>query len=406
MTTALCSCYYTFSQSNNLTGSPYSLFGLGVESNSNTGRNSALGRTGISLDANRSINLFNPASFTSIEDKRFLFDFGLYTEIQSITSDDGNESRFATNFSNMAFAFSIDKKSGVGLSLTPATSVGYALIGIESNIEGSNETFESNVTGSGGLNDIRVDYARKLNDKLSLGGRFSYLFGTIEETESVITGTSLLSVNEDNNYSGVQFGLGAQYLFKDKYSFGATIDFPTQLGASKDISVDKISNFAFTEVEESLNESIDDFYLPLRLGFGFSTTFKGVLIAADYKRNFWSDTNQSDEIGDYVDQNIFSVGAEYIPNANSFKYWNRVNYRFGFNYNSGNLRVDGITIDNYNASIGFGFPLNSRNTSFINLSYAFGTRGTTDNILVEENFNTINLNISLSDLWFIQRKYN
>ena len=44
-----------YSQTNNLTGSPYSLFGLGVQSNSNIGKNSALGNGGIALKSNNLI---------------------------------------------------------------------------------------------------------------------------------------------------------------------------------------------------------------------------------------------------------------------------------------------------------------------------------------------------------------
>ena len=62
------------SQSNNLTGSPYSLFGLGVESNSGTGRNSGLGKTGIALDGNYGINLYNPASFATLNSDEFILD--------------------------------------------------------------------------------------------------------------------------------------------------------------------------------------------------------------------------------------------------------------------------------------------------------------------------------------------
>ena len=88
-------------QSNSLTGSPYSLFGIGVESNSNTGRNSGMGQLGIALDSDNRINLYNPASFAAIEKERFVFDFGMFTEIQSVSNDDRNERRFASNFSGV-----------------------------------------------------------------------------------------------------------------------------------------------------------------------------------------------------------------------------------------------------------------------------------------------------------------
>ena len=79
-----------YSQSSNLTGSPYSLFGLGVESNSGTGRNSGLGSTGISLDASYGINLYNPAAFATLKENEITFDFGGAAEFNS-KSQETNE---------------------------------------------------------------------------------------------------------------------------------------------------------------------------------------------------------------------------------------------------------------------------------------------------------------------------
>ncbi|WP_052471300.1 hypothetical protein [Winogradskyella sp. PG-2] len=393
-------------QGNNLTGSPYSLFGLGVDSNANTGRNSGMGQTGISLNSLTNINQYNPSAFASIEANRFVLDIGTYSELQNISSNDSDERRFVSNFSSVALGFNGNGKYGIGLILKPATDVGYALIGIRSNIEGSTEEFVTNVIGSGGINEIRLDYSRKISDNLNLGAKFSYLFGGIDEVESILTSNSALTISEENYYRGYKLGLGLNYNFLDNYNFGLILDFPVNLDGSRNSITIKNSNEAVSILDDITNESIDDFQLPLKLGFGFSRTLENLELAIDYTTNLWTATDQSDTIGDYVNQHIFGFGAQYTVNPRSLKYWKRIHFRAGINYNSGYLEVDDVNIDNYGASIGLGLPLGRKGGSYLNFSYSRGNRGSTDSILVEERFNTINFNISLSDIWFQKRKYN
>lgn len=395
---------FGYSQSNNLTNSPYSLFGLGVESNSGTGRNSGLGKTGISLDASYGLNLYNPASLATIKADEFILDFGGTAEFVNLSGNDLNEQKSTYSFSNMSFGFNSGGKYGIALTLKPSSDVGYALTGIQSNIEGSSEQFSTNIEGSGGLNELRLDYGRTIAKNLNVGIKGSYLFGKIEEDESIITSSSYLNVNEVNFYRGAQLGLGLQYKFKEKHNFGLTVDFPTKLTGTKDVVIGKYSNSAYSVLEETEDEDIDDFSIPLNIGFGYSTKIKTLLLTADYSKSFWSATDQSDAIGDYVDQNIYSLGASYSVDPKSYKYWKRVDFRMGLNYNSGYLKVDDTRIDTYAASVGIGLPIGKK--SLLNVSYTFGNKGTTDSILIQENINTLNINISLSDLWFQQRKYN
>ena len=391
------------SQSNNLTGSPYSLFGLGVESTSGTGRNSGLGKTGIALDGNYGINLYNPASFATLNSDEFILDFGGTGEFANLSGGDLSENKSVYNFTNVSFGFNIDGKYGIVLTLKPATSVGYELVGLQSNIEGSNEQFTTNIQGSGGLNELRLDYGRKINNNLNVGVKASHLFGTIKESESILTTNSYLDVTEENYYSGAQLGLGLQYKLLEKHNFGFTVDFPTVLKGTKDVVIGKYSNGAYSILEETEDERIDNFYLPLKLGFGYSTKIKNLLLTADYNKSFWSTTNQSDAIGSYTDQDIYGLGASYTINPSSKKYWKRIDYRMGLNYNSGYLKVDDTNIDTYAATFGLGLPVGKR--SKLNVSYMLSKKGTTDSILIEEYVNTISLNISLSDLWFQKRKY-
>ncbi|XLS29528.1 OmpP1/FadL family transporter [Flavobacteriaceae bacterium M23B6Z8] len=401
----ICMQQSLIAQLNNLTGSPYSLFGLGVQSNSNIGKFSGLAQTGIALNGAEVFNIYNPASFAHLSQKRFFFDVGVYAELNAISNRNEDEQRIAYNFSNIALGFKLDKKNGLGLSLIPETSVGYALIGLETNIEGSNETFRSNILGSGGLNELRLDYGYLLTPKWSIGLTAAYLFGKIEEEETVITGESFLEVTDENFYKGVQLSFGSQYTLSSNFDIGLTFSLPAILNGSRDRVVIKSLDFVPTFVDDEIDQDLDDFELPFQFGLGLHTQlFKNLDLSADYKRYFWGSTNQEDNIGNYKDQNIVSLGAEYVPKYNGIKYWQRINYRAGLQYDSGYLRVDDVSIDNFNGSVGLGLPV-GRTGSMLNISYTRGFRGTTNGILVEENFNLININLSLLDIWFVRNKY-
>ncbi len=395
------------SQTNNLTGSPYSLFGLGVETNSNVGKNSGMGNVGIAVNDQLNINLLNPASFSEIGKNNFLFDFGFFTELEILNEDDINELRLSSSFSNAAIAFPLSEESAMGISLRPFTSVGYSIIGLQTNIEGSMEQFSSSIFGTGGLNDFRLDYGKSFNNNLNIGIRASYLFGNINENEIVETETSSILINESFRYSGILIALGAQYKINKEHSLGILVDIESKLRNRKDSSVSRGSNQASLEVVESNNnEKADSFTLPFKLGLGYSYTIKNLVFALDFTRKFWNRTNQNHQSGTFVDQNLISLGGEIIPDVNSLKYWKTINYRAGLFYDSGYINIDNDTVENFGLSIGIGLPISASRRSFVNVSFQSGIRGSNKNILVQDNFNTLNINLSFSDIWFQKRKIN
>ena len=205
--------FVLFGQTNRLTGSPYSLFGLGIETSTNVGKNSALGRGGYALSGSDFINTKNPASFGTKSTNSFIFDIGFLGELSSIENNSTTENRLASNFSSLAFSANVDDKSTFGLSVSPYSDVGYSLLGIESNIEGSFDQFISNIFGTGALNDFTLNYGRTLFTNFRVGAKVSYLFGSIDETEIIQTGISGLTVEETNSYQGVQAGIGVQAEF-------------------------------------------------------------------------------------------------------------------------------------------------------------------------------------------------
>lgn len=400
-------CLSVNAQSEGLTGSPYSMYGLGITNQMSLGKSNALGRSGIALPGNTAINNLNPASYAFIFDKSFLFDVGFQSEYNHFSNKQNDENKWSFNFSNLAFGFSLSERSGIGLTLIPYTNVGYTLLGVTSNIEGSDEEFESTIIGSGGLNDLRLNYGYRLSDKLRLGASASFLFGSIQENEFFTIGSNYFEMDETTFYNGLRFGFGMQYDIVKKLSVGATVQLPVSLQGNMDRTVFKTLDGVSVIVEDEEGEDVPHFKLPTEIGFGvYFSPFEGFAVNADYKRNFWSSTNQSDNVGEYTDQDIFGIGVEYLKDTRGLKYTDRIRYRAGFTADNGYLSINNKKVSGYAITAGLGLPINARTNSMLNISYSYGQKGQLSNILIRENYHSITLNVSLEDLWFIKRKYD
>lgn len=394
----------SIAQSESLTSSPYSLYGLGTINQTSIGRSNSMGYSGIGLKTDTEINNLNPANFALIPKNSFFYDIGITGESNTYSNSVDDQSKTTFNFSNIAMAFRIIENLGMGIVMTPYSDVGYSLVGIKTNIEGSTDTFESNVEGVGGLNDLKFNIGYRLTDKLNLGVSSSFLFGSINEEENFYLNSSAFQLSETTNYNGIRFGFGLLYDVNKSITLGGTIQLPTTLNGNLKRSVVKTIDGAEVDVEDETSDDASGFKMPLELGFGLSsTTLKNLTLTADYKKNFWTDTNQSENIGSYSDQNIYAFGLEYLKDSRGFKYKERIRYRAGFNYNDGYLAINNKKIDGYNITAGVGFPVGSSN-SILNLSYSYGSKGQIENVLVKEDYHQLTISFSLEDLWFQKRK--
>ena len=392
-------------QSEGLTSSPYSLYGLGVINQASIGRTNGMGYSGIAMKSDTEINNLNPANYALTPQNSFFYDIGIRGKINHYSNRVNDEAKTTVNFSNLSLAFRIAERLGAGIALTPYSDVGYTLLGVKTNIEGTNDSFESAINGIGGMTDLKVNLGYGVTDNLRFGASFSILFGKIEEEESFQLYSSAFASTEKTNYSGARLGLGMQFDVIKNITIGSTVQFPTSLSGSVRRSVIKSLDGVELTVEEDESDTVADFKMPLEVGVGLSTKFlDSFTLNADYKKNYWSSTGQTENIGKYVDQDIYALGLEYVKNPTSYKYHHHIRYRTGFNYDNGYLSISDTKIDGYNFTAGVGVPIGRGNNSMLNLSYSYGSSGRIENILVKENYHVLTLNFSLEDLWFKKRK--
>lgn len=397
-------CAMGFAQSNNQTNSPYSLFGIGRLNEVNTGITNSLGKSGVALSGESSINNLNPAAVADVPVSSFLFDVGGKGEQNSYSNRLDGQVNTTFNFSNVAFATALNKRSGISVSLSPYSDVGYTLIGRANSIEGSQQIYESYINGSGGLNAITFNYGYKLLPKLNLGVSAARYFGKIDQNEQIALDDDYLSVTASSHYSGYRFSAGGQYRLTDRLTLGAVLTAPSYLKGTQDRTVQKrIDDIDYTETGEAKN--IAGFKLPTETAVGLKYSYKDYTFNADYRRQFWNATGMGDNIGTFVDCSILGVGAQYV-NVTALRpsYLQRFQYRLGATVDNGYLDVDGVRVKNLALTTGVGVPLGSRK-SFLNISYSYGQRGVVSTKLIQENYHAFTVNISLEDLWFIRRKF-
>ena len=68
------------------------------------------------------------------------------------------------------------------------------------------------------------------------------------------------------------------------------------------------------------------------------------------------------------------------------------------------MHIQNQAINEFGINFGFGLPF--QGFSNINLGFEVGKRGTKNAGLIQEDFFSIRLGLSLNDRWFVKKKYN
>lgn len=392
----------SFSQS--ISSSPYSLYGLGSVYDADFGVIPSIGSSGIALPSDTFINNLNPASLGYLPQNHFMFDIGGKAIGTTYQSGSKSESRNNFQFSHIAFAFPISKNSGFSVALRPYSSAAFKISNLKLPIENSQDYYYLTATGSGGLNDFDFSYGYRFGKKFSVGVSAAVLFGNTSDSRSFLIMNSITNIQKKTSYNGVRATLGAQYKIDSTFTVATTFKVPTRVNAAKVQTVQTVSSDVVTTIESNVASDTDDYYMPLEMGIGISKRFKNnVNMTLDYEKSLWSNSNQSELYGNFVNQDRFALGFTYSTKKNIRKYWDRVQYAMGANFDTGYLEVDGKRVNN--AAISFGLTLPLENTySALHISYSYGQKGKISDNLIKENYHKISLNLSLDGIWFIKRK--
>ena len=399
------------------TSSPYSFYGIGDIKFKGTVENRSMGGISVFPDSIH-LNLQNPAHFASLKLTNFAIG-GTYANYKSKTETEESKAR-RTSLDYLAIAIPVGKL-GVGFGLIPYSSVGYKIGKTTYITNTNNDTIRAEVTrtnGIGGVNKVFFGAGYQLTKKINLGAAIQYNFGTIK-TESLQYRTDLQYGSRENNLSnirGVNFDLGISYQtrVKKKYSFFSALsytpDATLKLGNSRSIEVVEISNSIRTVESQDIPVEDTDIKLPSKFSFGSGFgEVKKWLVGAEitFLKNSVLSNRFVDIQGATFENSIrYSLGGFYIPNYNSYSnYLKKVVYRGGLRYENTGLVIQNKSITDFAASVGLGLPLSGTFTN-INIGLEIGKKGTKYYNLVEENYINLSVGLSLSDKWFMKRKFD
>ncbi|RLD62373.1 MAG: hypothetical protein DRJ05_00530 [Bacteroidetes bacterium] len=402
--------------------SPYTHYGVGYLSNTNNVRNMSMGGIGIGTRNHYSLNIKNPASFTSIDTNSFLFEgaaVGYYTSMQS---ENVNETMLSGSVSHIILGFPILKWWKTSIGLVPYSNVDYTVFSYEQKEDIGRVQYEYG--GSGGLNQFYWANAFRPLKNLSVGVNASYIFGTTDKYQKVTFPDSSYMVGSNSvnsvTITDIQLELGVQYhasisnnlklvvggVFQPKIDMSAEKSFisRTFLGEVNQIEFYK-DTVAYSPNEKGI------VVFPSAFGFGFSLKkLNNWMIGADYKLEMWDDYSSFGESDSLKSSQSISIGGEYTPNITSTSYFNRIDYRMGAKFNQSYLELRNQQLNNFGITFGLGLPISSvilrRSKAMVNLGFELGTRGNSNNNLIQENYANFYFGLIINEFWFLKRKYN
>jgi len=405
-------CLISFSQSG--TSSPYSFYGVGTNTFKGSIDNRSMGGLSVYSDSIH-LNLTNPASFSEL--KRVNYSLGITYDDLTFKSENANENSNSSNVNYLAVGIPT-KYFTFGFGVIPKTSVGYML-------ENTNESVVPSIIdryrGEGGVNTAFLTFGFKVFKKIGVGITTNYEFGNLNHITTRFLEDVELATRIECNSSLSGINNVYSLLFREKISkqltFYATYilsqEFNLGSNNTQTLSTYSATNQYGGDVEEidlaAMNLEKTEITVPksqtIGLGLGVETKW---FIGAEFQQKDGGGLDNklfSLENVDFQKGSRFSLGGFYIPKYDSFiSYLSTIVYRAGLRIEDTGLIIQGQAIKEVGFNFGFGIPF--QGFSNLNLGFEIGKRGTTNSGLIEENFFSVRLGMSLSDLWFVKNKYN
>lgn len=420
-------CFISMAQAQT-ENSPYSRYGLGdVVPTQNIATRGMGGISAAYFDFS-SINFVNPASYGRLQ--ATILDLGVEWNTRTLRATDPPRkfNSYSPNISYVQLAFPLKKNGGwgVNLGLRPITRINYKISDQDSLFRpGFTDTLNINTLyeGSGGAYQAHFGTGFRVARNLTAGINVGYTFGSKDySTRSDIVDTSTYYYKSNHqrqtSYGGFLFNAGLQYMVKLNKSTFLQMGVYGNLEQSFNASEDYVAQ-TFEYNASGATDTIDVAYeekdisgkikYPASFGAGLILNRAGKwLIGVDYVTEKWSDYRFYDQKDLVNDSWELRIGGQLAPTGGK-TYWTNVGYRAGFNFGRDYIYVNGQDLDKWGASLGVALPMRkpayTNQFSVINITAEFGQRGNDQNP-VRENYFRLGIGLSLSDIWFLKRKYD
>lgn len=390
----------------NNTNSPYTRFGYGDISDTNSGEQRAMGGVSIGTRSPYGINTVNPASYSTVDSMTFMFDMG--TSVLASRFSEGtnrNKTTFNSNLEYLTMQFPLSKTIGFSAGLLPYSFSGYSFFNTNTSVTQELDTisYTKSFNGTGGFSQVYTGISVNFFNHISLGVNAYYMYGSISNNRQLSFGSST-SYSSTSQYNTItannfRFRLGAQLYntFNKKHdvSLGLIYEPKEKLNGS-------FSQITTSVLTDTISPN-DQFELPTIYGVGLNYTYnKQISIGLDYSLQQWQDAKFFGKTDSLCNRSKLALGIEYMPNPAGRKFSDKIRYRAGFNMSDSYFKVDGIKpANNFGITFGIGLPLHNSNT-VINASFEYGKIG--DLNLLREDYFKFTFNAVFNENWFFKRK--
>ncbi len=433
--------------------SPYSRYGIGdlIPPAHITSR--AMGGIAAGYTDFLSINFSNPASYSSFQalreqkskklvSGRAILDFGLNFENRTLREPSPAKKFTASNalFSYIQVGVPLKNNWGLSFGLRPVSRISYNIVRNEvlkdplTGLRIDSATTKYNGQGGAYLASVGTGFSlfshttAKGEQKLSIGVNGGYYFGGKDYSTRRTINNDTVDYYQANyetktNFGGLYFNAGLQYKVpvssKVMLTIGAYGNWGQKISATQDVLRetytfdDNLGNLRLDSVSDRKNVK-GNISIPSAYTVGFVAQKSAVvnkeggwLFGVDFTQQNWSQYRFYGQVDSVRNSWQVKVGAQLnpIPKRN---YFSNVAYRFGFNIGPDYIKIKN-DLPQFGASFGMGLPVAlsrqaPNQVTLVNVAFEYGKRGNNDNLLKESTFR-FSLGFSLSDFWFIKRKY-
>jgi len=387
-----------------ISASPYSVYGVGLLKSRNSAQNRAMAGTGIGTRDPLNLNTLNPASYPSIKTITQIFETGIFIERDRYKTRTHSSSASTGNLTTLSYWFRFSKKWGGTVGLAPFSKVNYSIS--SANNLGTNESSTVNFSGNGGLSEFYFGNGFQVTKNLSVGANMSYVFGTLEKTETIDSGIGAgTGVTNQIHGKRLTADVGAQYEFflgeTRSLSVGATYNPQFTLNTTRDITAHESNT---TDTLWTKSPSQRDYTLPSRYGAGVSLQTQRTIYALDFTYAEWSKARLENGVKLRNTMRL-SFGFEYKGSADADRYLENIQVRSGFYVDQNYLVLRNTSFTDWGVSAGLGLPV-FENRGVISFSCQYNHAGTTSSNLIQQNATVFVLDFTFRDLWGIRRKFD
>jgi hypothetical protein len=412
---ALAAGWLTFAPATaqNLGNAPYSRLGIGeVSTHNGSIRNFSMGGTGVASPNSYQINELNPALL--YYNNNVIFEMSIASQLKTLKEDSRSQRDGNTSLNTLSLSVPVSKKWTAAVGLKPFSTVQYET-NITQPVEGDpNINALVRYSGEGSLSEVYFGHGVKVAKDLTVGASASYVFGTLDNifTSAIQNGSGQqIQVRKQTTYHDFTYKAGAAYRHKvfSKYNLGVggVYYFPVDFSARQRTVLERFTSTAMSTNLQS-DSTTGEAFLPG--GFQAGLTFDNNTnwsISADLASQAWSEFKSYEGRNELKSTMRVGLGGEYVPEAASPRYIRRIAYRAGVTMGQTPYQLEGKQVKEAAVTWGFTFPVGRSlitESYYLNLGFALGKRGTTENNLIQENFIRVQAGLSLNNKWFIQRK--